>query len=122
MVSDEMPFTVTIADIDNFKSINNIFGRDIGDQVIQKTVSLLRSNISQADLITRHGDEFTMLLLDKGAERSLMYIAEISTHLEEFFTLFIATILNWNILYPIHLLWVNLIIDTLPALAHGHLL
>ncbi|MHB8130557.1 MAG: diguanylate cyclase domain-containing protein, partial [Mobilitalea sp.] len=49
--SDEIPFTVAIADIDNFKSINNNFGRDIGDQVIQKTVSILRQNISQADLI-----------------------------------------------------------------------
>lgn len=43
----------------------------------------------------------------------------LSTHLGEVFTLFIATMLNWVILYPIHLLWVNLIIDTLPALALG---
>lgn len=43
----------------------------------------------------------------------------LSTHLGEVFALFIATMLNWVILYPIHLLWVNLIIDTLPALALG---
>lgn len=43
----------------------------------------------------------------------------LSTHLGEVFALFIATMLNWTILYPIHLLWVNLIIDTLPALALG---
>ncbi|HBQ63683.1 MAG TPA: ATPase, partial [Clostridiales bacterium] len=43
----------------------------------------------------------------------------LSTHLGEVFALFIATLLNWEILYPIHLLWVNLIIDTLPALALG---
>lgn len=43
----------------------------------------------------------------------------LSTHLGEVFALFIATMLNWIILYPIHLLWVNLIIDTIPALALG---
>jgi len=43
----------------------------------------------------------------------------LSTHLGEVIALFIATMLNWVILYPIHLLWVNLIIDTLPALALG---
>ncbi|MHB1314612.1 MAG: calcium-translocating P-type ATPase, PMCA-type [Christensenellales bacterium] len=43
----------------------------------------------------------------------------LSTHLGEVFALFIATMFNWIILYPIHLLWVNLIIDTLPALALG---
>jgi Ca2+-transporting ATPase len=43
----------------------------------------------------------------------------LSTHLGEVFALFIATMFNWVILYPIHLLWVNLIIDTLPALALG---
>lgn len=43
----------------------------------------------------------------------------LSTHLGEVLTLFIATMLNWVILFPIHLLWVNLIIDTLPALALG---
>ena len=43
----------------------------------------------------------------------------LSTHLGEVFALFIATMLNWVMLFPIHLLWVNLIIDTLPALALG---
>jgi P-type Ca2+ transporter type 2C len=43
----------------------------------------------------------------------------LSTHLGEVIALFIATLLNWVILFPIHLLWVNLIIDTLPALALG---
>lgn len=43
----------------------------------------------------------------------------LSTHLGEVLALFVATLLNWIILFPIHLLWVNLIIDTLPALALG---
>ena len=43
----------------------------------------------------------------------------LSTHFGEVVVLFIATLFNWVILFPVHLLWVNLIIDTLPALALG---
>lgn len=43
----------------------------------------------------------------------------LSSNLGEVFTLFVATMLNWTILQPIHILWVNLVTDTLPALALG---
>ncbi len=43
----------------------------------------------------------------------------LSSNLGEVLTLFIATLMNWTILFPIHILWVNLVTDTLPALALG---
>ncbi len=43
----------------------------------------------------------------------------LSCNLGEVVTLFVATLLGWTILSPIHILWVNLITDTLPALALG---
>jgi Ca2+-transporting ATPase len=43
----------------------------------------------------------------------------LSANTGEVLTLFIATMLNWSILYPIHILWVNLVTDTFPALALG---
>ena len=47
----------------------------------------------------------------------------LSCNLGEVFTLFIATLLpaifSDHILFPIHILWINLITDTLPALALG---
>ncbi|MCG8482620.1 MAG: cation-translocating P-type ATPase [Clostridia bacterium] len=43
----------------------------------------------------------------------------LSSNLGEIITLFLATMFNWTILYPIHILWVNLVTDTLPALALG---
>lgn len=43
----------------------------------------------------------------------------LACNLGEVVTLFIATLLGWSILSPIHILWINLITDTLPALALG---
>lgn len=43
----------------------------------------------------------------------------LSSNLGEIVTLFVATMMNWTILFPIHILWVNLVTDTLPALALG---
>ena len=44
----------------------------------------------------------------------------LSCNLGELFTLFMAIVLNWPIpLRPIHILWINLVTDTLPALSLG---
>lgn len=43
----------------------------------------------------------------------------LSSNLSEVISIFAATILGFTILKPIHLLWINLITDSLPALALG---
>ena len=44
----------------------------------------------------------------------------LSCNVGEILTLFVATMLNWHQpLLPIHILWVNLVTDSLPALALG---
>ena len=79
----EGPFSIVVADIDNFKSVNNTFGLKIGDEVVKKLISVLTKNLSELDMITRHGDEFNILLVNKGAERSLMEMEEIRRYLSD---------------------------------------
>ncbi len=43
----------------------------------------------------------------------------LSSNLSEVFSIFTATVLGFTILKPIHILWINLITDSLPALALG---
>lgn len=43
----------------------------------------------------------------------------LSSNLSEVLAIFIATILGFTILKPVHLLWINLITDSFPALALG---
>lgn len=43
----------------------------------------------------------------------------LSSNLSEVLSIFIATVLGFTILKPVHILWINLITDSLPALALG---
>jgi len=43
----------------------------------------------------------------------------LSSNLSEVLSIFIATILGFTILLPVHLLWINLITDSFPAIALG---
>ena len=66
-------FTLAYMDLDNFKSINDTFGHDAGDRVLQRVVGVVRSHIRASDVIGRlGGDEFGLLLpeADEPAARS----------------------------------------------------
>ena len=43
----------------------------------------------------------------------------LSSNASEVIALFVATLLNFKLLFPVHILWINLISDTFPALALG---
>ncbi|MCS6142873.1 cation-translocating P-type ATPase [Latilactobacillus curvatus] len=50
-------------------------------------------------------------------QKSIQYL--LSANLGEVLTLFMMTILGWQILQPVHILWINLVTDTFPAIALG---
>ncbi|OPZ88699.1 MAG: putative diguanylate cyclase YcdT [Firmicutes bacterium ADurb.Bin419] len=77
------PFSIAVADIDNFENINKIFGYSMGDEVVKKLISVFVQNIAPNDIMTRHGDEFNILLAKKGAERSFMEMEEIRRYLSD---------------------------------------
>lgn len=59
----QFPITMIMADINNLKLINDIFGHDKGDQLIRKTANILKNNIRESDILARiGGDEFAILL------------------------------------------------------------
>ncbi|MEK3936900.1 diguanylate cyclase [Sporosarcina sp. FSL W7-1349] len=53
---------VLFIDLDNFKEINDRLGHEVGDRILQKTASLLRSCAGVGDFIYRYGgDEFLLI-------------------------------------------------------------
>lgn len=59
---------IVIIDIDNFKSVNDHYGHDVGDKVIIRIVDIIRDHTSDEELLFRlGGDEF--LLVVQGQEQ-----------------------------------------------------
>lgn len=50
-------------------------------------------------------------------QKSLQYL--LSANLGEVLTLFVITMMGWQILAPVQILWINLVTDTFPAIALG---
>lgn len=50
-------------------------------------------------------------------QKSVQYL--LSANLGEVLTLFMMTLLGWQILAPVQILWINLVTDTFPAIALG---
>ena len=57
------PLTMLMIDIDLFKSVNDRYGHDVGDEVIKLVASVLERNKRRSDIVGRiGGEEFAVLL------------------------------------------------------------
>jgi diguanylate cyclase (GGDEF)-like protein len=57
--------SLMICDLDHFKRVNDTYGHQAGDDVIQALASVLRSGCGPGDLVARYGgEEFVMLCAD----------------------------------------------------------
>jgi len=62
--------TVLLFDIDDFKSYNDRFGHDTGDQLIQEVALLLKHCTRAHDIVVRYGgDEFAVVFWDAEKQR-----------------------------------------------------
>lgn len=65
------PYSVILFDIDFFKSINDRFGHNVGDKVIQATRNICESVLRDSDTVGRiGGEEFLILLPDTGIKEA----------------------------------------------------
>lgn len=67
---------VMFIDLDNFKGINDLFGHDVGDRVLQAIGRRLRDCTRRDDTISRYGgDEFLYLALETGGREEIALVA-----------------------------------------------
>lgn len=66
---DGVSHSVLFVDVDHFKSINDEFGHNIGDQCLRKIASICRASFRNGDLIGRMGgEEFAVFMSDADEE------------------------------------------------------
>lgn len=61
--ADISQYHLLIIDMDYFKSVNDTYGHDVGDDVIIQTVNRIRKNIRSKDVFVRYGGEEFLILL-----------------------------------------------------------
>jgi two-component system, cell cycle response regulator len=80
--STGVPFSVSLLDLDYFKSINDQYGHLTGDKVLETFASFLKENIRSTDSVFRYGgEEFVILFPRTNAEEAKEVVKRI---LDEF--------------------------------------
>ncbi|SOC11285.1 diguanylate cyclase (GGDEF)-like protein [Ureibacillus xyleni] len=73
---DKQQFSLIVLDIDHFKSINDTYGHQIGDEVLKFMAETVQSVISQKDVFFRYGGEEFILVLPHLNSNEAYLIAE----------------------------------------------
>ena len=82
-------FSLTIFDIDGFKHINDTYGHDAGDFILQKMSALVSHGLKEGQLIARWGGEEFVILFPETGERVPAYLEQIRSDMEK-------QVFSWN--------------------------
>lgn len=81
LIEQDQNFHVVMIDLDNFKSINDIYGHQVGDQVLKEFSTLLKACRACPSIFPGRlgGDEFLVVITDKDEKE----IIEFLNHLKD---------------------------------------
>jgi diguanylate cyclase (GGDEF)-like protein len=76
------PITVVYMDVDNFKLVNDLFGHQIGDEVLRSIANEMKAQLRSTDIIARvGGDEFALLLPSARQSEAQIVISKVCANL-----------------------------------------
>ncbi|MCX7678113.1 MAG: diguanylate cyclase [Spirochaetes bacterium] len=80
----ERPLSLLMIDIDHFKSINDNYGHQIGDQVLKKFAQVLSEEVRENDIVARYGgEEFSILLPETDNDQAMAIAERIRTKIQK---------------------------------------
>ncbi len=72
----QKPFALLFIDLDGFKLVNDTYGHEIGDVLLQTVAKRLRSVVRKEDMVARlGGDEFTIILRNIDQKSKVEFIS-----------------------------------------------
>ncbi len=57
------PLSIAFADLDKFKQVNDTYGHQVGDQILETTANILKASVRSDDIVARYGGEEFILVL-----------------------------------------------------------
>jgi len=74
--------TISMIDIDNFKSINDTYGHAAGDQIIKTLAKILQKGVRESDVVARiGGEEFAIVLPETAASAAYELIERLRSEI-----------------------------------------
>jgi diguanylate cyclase (GGDEF)-like protein len=73
-VNKKYSMTIAILDVDNFKAVNDTYGHDVGDKVLQNLSSIMLGVLRETDVMGRYGGEEFIILLPNAGEKEITVI------------------------------------------------
>lgn len=82
LVEEHVPFAVAIADLDDFKAVNDEHGHETGDRTLQVFADAMRRTLRPDDVVARFGgDEFVMVFAHCTAAQAARVIERLRSEL-----------------------------------------
>lgn len=75
-------FSLILADIDNFKHINDTYGHDAGDMVLVNVANIITSSLRDGDAVCRWGGEEILILVHDSIEMAAVCADRIRKNIE----------------------------------------
>lgn len=83
LIREKFPFSLIILDIDNFKQINDNYGHQIGDRILQETAKNIIEYVGDSGLVGRYGgDEFIIFAKNINEEDIVKAISKLDESLK----------------------------------------
>ncbi len=80
----QLPLSLLMLDVDNFKTYNDRYGHLVGDRVLKVVAQVLKESVRTVDLVARYGgEEFSVLLLKTPAVGAQTVAERIREKIEE---------------------------------------
>ena len=77
------PYTIAVADIDLFKSFNDLYGHDTGDEVLRMVATRLAQVSGGGQAFRCGGEEFAIVFRDRAASEAISHLERLRKDIQE---------------------------------------
>lgn len=66
-------FAIVMIDLDNFKRVNDVYGHQVGDNVLIEAAKIITNSVNKEDIVARYGGEEIVLYINNVQDHEIIY-------------------------------------------------